>query len=84
VLNKLLLLLVTVKLSDWLEGSPEPLLKLLAHPLTVWAPASSFTDWSLPFVNDGSSFTAVTVTTNASSTVLLFDVPRTVIVAVPY
>ena len=40
---------------------------MLAHPLTVWAPASSFTDWLLPFVKEGSSFTAVTFTVTVAA-----------------
>ena len=84
VLNKLLLSFVTVNVSAWLEGSLGPLLRLLAQPLTVCAPASSFTVTLLPLVKEGSSLTPVTVTTNASSTVELLDVPRTVMVAVPY
>ena len=61
-----------------------PLLILLAHPLAVCAPASSLTDTLLPLVKEGSSFTPVTVTTNASSTVSPLEVALTVIVAVPY
>ena len=57
---------------------------LLTHPLAVCAPASSLTDTLLPLVKEGSSFTPVTVTTNASSTVSPLDVPRILIVAVPY
>ena len=67
VLNKLLLSFVTVNVSAWLEGSLGPLLRLLAQPLTVCAPASSFTVTLLPLVKEGSSLTAVTFTVTVAA-----------------
>jgi len=41
---------------------PARVLMFVANPVTVWAPASSRTDGFAPSVNDGGSFTSVTVT----------------------
>ena len=67
VLNKLLLSFVTVNVSAWPDSSLGPLLRLVAHPLTVCAPAFSFTATLLPFVNEGSSLTAVTFTVTVAA-----------------
>ena len=40
VANRALLLLLTPKLSDWPDSSGGPALMTVAHPVTVWAPAS--------------------------------------------
>ncbi len=52
-LNKPLLLLATIKFNAWADSSLGPAKILVANPLTLWAPASSFTVWAPPTTNDG-------------------------------
>ena len=59
-----LLLLDTLKVSDWAASSAGPSLSAVAHPFTVWAPEFSLTSSLAPLVNEGESFTAVTVMSN--------------------
>src|SRR5262245_40188347 len=55
-LNSVLLSLVATKSTVWAD-SFGPAVMLIAQPMTVWAPASSFAVWFAPLVNDGASFT---------------------------
>jgi len=66
--KSVILLLVTLKVRVC-SASGSPSLIAVAHPETVWAPASSATVWFPPLAKDGGSFTAVTVKVAA----LLFD-----------
>ena len=61
-----------------------PALIDVAQVAVVLAPESSRTVMSEPLLKLGSSFTAVTVTVKESSTVNPLEVPRTVIVALPF
>src|SRR5947209_14483451 len=61
LLNRPLLLLLTMKSSVWPLSLPGPLPRVVAHPETVWAAASSFTVWSAPLVKLGTSLTGLTV-----------------------
>src|SRR2546428_259116 len=45
-----LLLLLTMKFSTCAASLAGPALIAVAHPTTVWPPASSFTVWFAPFV----------------------------------
>jgi len=62
-----LLSLPTWNVNTWPDSSAGPALMPVAQPATLWAPASSSTVWSEPAVNDGTSFTAVTVIVNVWS-----------------
>src|ERR1044071_4664361 len=57
-------LAVTWKARVWLASSTGAVDKLVAQFSTVCTPASSFTVWSEPFVNDGASFEELTVSVN--------------------
>src|SRR5437667_6221197 len=59
-----LVLLVTTKLSVWPDSSGGPAEMLVAQLEMNWKPESSLTVRSGPFVNDGASLTALTVTAN--------------------
>src|SRR4051794_5220154 len=60
--NRAVLLLLTLKLSDWFASSAGPALMLVAQFAMLCGPASSATVWLPPFANDGRSLTASTVT----------------------
>ena len=67
--NNPLLSLPTWKAKLWPDSLAGPAEIPVAQPLTVWAPASSFTVWFAPLVNAGESFTAVTMKLAASESV---------------
>src|SRR5215475_15046778 len=56
-----LLLFVTMKSNNCDDSSAGPFESAVAQGLTVCAPASSLTVWSAPLVNEGTSFTELTV-----------------------
>ena len=63
---------VTTKLTVW-PASLGPAEIAVAQPATVWAPASSSTVWSAPFVKTGASLTGLTVSETVA--VALFAEP---------
>src|SRR5262245_12564248 len=82
--NSVSLFVLTRKLRDCPDSSVGPAVMLVAHPLTVCAPASSRVCWSTPGVNEGVSLTAVTVRLDVSVVVLNGVVPPLVLTsAVP-
>ena len=52
---------VTVYVNVWAASSAPPPGSTVAKPATVYGPESSFTVWSAPSVNEGSSLTGFTV-----------------------
>src|SRR2546426_1026541 len=62
--NSAELVVLTRKFSTCAASLAGPALIAVAHPTTVWPPASSFTVWFAPFVKLGTSFTALTVMVN--------------------
>ena len=57
---------VTVYVNVWAASSAPPPGSATAKPATVCGPESSFTVWSAPSVNEGSSFTEFTVIVKVS------------------
>ena len=91
MLNRLLLLFVTVKVNVCELSLAGPLLKFVAQLVTVCAPKFLSIVWSAPFVKLGGSLTAVIEIVNAFVVVSLppFAVPPesckvTVTVVVPF
>ena len=80
--------LVTLKVSDWSASSGGPAEMAVAHPVMLWAPASSSFVWFAPLVKLGASFTAVMLTWKVCGALLLGGDPLstavTVTSAVPF
>ena len=66
----MLLLFVTKNVNVWPLSFAGPALIAVAHPVTLFAPTSSFSVWFAPLVKLGTSFTAVTIRLAVSIAVL--------------